>query len=166
MTYYTKYDYIMIRRHWIVMIFKYLRFSFYIIISLILLYVSYNFSSYISKEIRYYVFFPIIFLSINYAFFKLILNYIKYYNNLLILHKNQLMVIKSTLLDTDNVEIIDLNKTTKLDTFIKWLIPNIIWYGTLVIEQQRDQVREFWYVPKPYKAIWYLNEAKIKNFKK
>lgn len=79
------------------------------------------------------------------------------------MHNNQLIVIKSSLIKTDNVEIIDLNKITKLDTYIKWIIPNLIWYGNLVIEQQRDQVREFWYIPKPYKAIWYINERKQKN---
>lgn len=90
--------------------------------------------------------------------------YIRYYNNLIIFYKQQIIVIKSSLVWTDNVEIIDLHKITKLDTFCDWIMPNLIWYWILVIEQQREQVRDFWYVPKPHKAISYLNDEREKIF--
>ncbi len=90
--------------------------------------------------------------------------YIKYYNNLIIFYKQQIIVIKSSLLWTDNVEIVDLHKITKLDTFCNWIMPNLLWYWILVLEQQRDEVREFWYVPNPHKAISFLNEEREKIF--
>jgi hypothetical protein len=66
-----------------------------------------------------FIIFPVIFLIINYAFLKLLLNYINYYNNLIILKDLNVIVIKTSLLDTDNIEIIDLNKITKIDTLME-----------------------------------------------
>ncbi len=142
------------------MIFKYIKFLFFFFIaaSFYFLWVFYWVELWV--EVTNYIIFPLVFISLNYAFIKLILYYIRYYNNLIILYKDQIIVIKSSLLNTDNVELIDLHKITKLDTFCDWFIPNIIWYGILVVEQQRDKVREFWYVPQPHKAIWFLNEAR------
>lgn len=147
------------------MVFKYIKFFFFLLVSLSFYLLALFFWDILWKEIVNYIVFPLIFISLNYAFIKLILYYIRYYNNLIILYKDQIIVIKSTLLDTDNVELIDLRKTTKIDTFCDWIIANFIWYGTLVIEQQSDKIREFWYVPRPYKAIWFLNEAREKTFK-
>jgi len=63
-----------------------------------------------------FVIFPVVFVFINYAFLKLILENIRYFNDLLILKENSVIVIKTSLIDTDNVEIIDLDKITKIDT--------------------------------------------------
>ncbi|MDD2907085.1 MAG: hypothetical protein PHH98_00445 [Candidatus Gracilibacteria bacterium] len=128
--------------------------------------ISIRFGSMLGYELVHYILLPLAFIMLNYSFIKLILYYIGYYNNLLIFHEDKIIVIKSTLLDTDNVEIIDLHKITKIDAFANGIFANIFGYGTLVIEQQRDKVREFWYVPKPYKAISMLNEVKEKNLEK
>lgn len=160
MGYYAKYDYIMIRRHWIIMLFRFLIFFLFLFIVGALLYISIVFREPLWEDLVVYLLFPIIFILLNYAFLKLILYYIEYYNNLIILHKDQIIVIKSTLLEKDYVEMIDIHRITKLDTYCKWIIPNILWYGALVIEQQRDKVREFNYIPKPYKAINVLKESK------
>jgi len=148
------------------MVFRYLKFSFYLIISFVFYFISVKFWYALWWDLVNYIILPLSFITLNYAFIKLILYYIWYYNNLLIFYEDKIIVIKSTLLDTDNVEIIDLHKITKIDAFSYWILANIFWYWTLVIEQQRDKVREFWYVPKPYKAIWLLNEVKEKNLKK
>jgi len=144
------------------MVFKYVKFFFFLFISFSFYFIAIFFWDNLWKELTNYVLFPLVFITLNYSFIKLILYYIRYYNNLIILHNDKIIVIKSTLLDTDNVELIDLNKTTKIDTEIKWILANIIWYWTLIIEQQSDKIREFWYVPKPYKAIWFLKDAKSK----
>ncbi len=162
MTYYQKYDYVMIRRHWITMIFKYVKFSFFLLVAISFFSIWILFWEKLWYELTTYVIFPLVFISLNYAFIKLILYYIRYYNNLIILYKDQIIVIKSSLIDTDNIELIDLHKITKLDTYCNWIMPNMIWYWTLVVEQQRDKVREFWYVPKPHKAIGFLNDARDK----
>ncbi len=151
----------MIRRHWIVMLFRYLKFIIFLSLAWIFYYVALRYENKFWEELIYYFFLPIIFLILNYAFIKLVLSYIKYYNNLIILHKDQIIFIKSTFLWTGNVEIIEMSKVTKIDTFCRGIIPNVIWFWTLIIEQQRDKVSEFTYVPKPYKTINYLKEVEI-----
>lgn len=148
------------------MFFRYMKFSFFVIVSVTFYLIAIKLSSSVWQEVVKYLILPLSFIVLNYAFIKLILYYIAYYNNLLIFHEDKIIVIKSTLLDTDNVEIIDLHKITKMDAYSNGIIPNILGYGTLVIEQQREKVREFWYVPKPYKACTYLNEAKEKSAEK
>lgn len=148
------------------MFFRYLKFSFYLIIAFVFYFIAVKFWSALWYELTHYIILPLSFITVNYAFIKLILYYIWFYNNLLIFHEDKIIVIKSTLLDTDNVEIIDLHKITKIDAFSDGILANILWYWTLVIEQQRDKVREFWYVPKPHKAIWLLNDVKEKNLEK
>jgi len=116
----------------------------------------------IGHELIHFFLFPTIFFLVNYAFIKLILWYIKFYNDLLIIYKWELIVIKSSLLFRDNIEFIDINKITKLDTYCRWFVPNILWFWNLVAEQQRDEVRTFHFVPEPFKALQIINEEKQK----
>jgi len=148
------------------MFFRYMKFWFFVFISLTFYLIAVKFASSIWQEVIKYIILPLSFVVLNYAFIKLILYYIAYYNNLLIFHEDKIIVIKSTLLDTDNVEIIDLHKITKIDAYANGIIPNILGYGTLVIEQQREKVREFWYIPKPYKAITCINDKKERSIEK
>lgn len=144
------------------MFFRYLKFSFFVFVSLIFYILAIRFTWTLWNDLVKNIILPLSFILLNYAFIKLILYYIAYYNNLLIFHENSIIVIKSTLLDTDNVEIIDLNKVTKIDAFATWIAANIFGYWTLVVEQQREKVREFFYVPKPYKAISHLKDVRDK----
>lgn len=131
-----------------------------LLLALIIYVVSMKFQSSISTEILHIFLYPAIFLLVNYAGFKMILWYIKYYNDLLIIYDGQLIVVRSSLLFKDYLEFIDINKITKLDMYCKWFWPNVLGFWTIVAEQQRDQVREFYFVPKPFKAIHILNEEK------
>lgn len=160
MNYFRKYDYTIIRRHWIILVFRYLKFWFFILLSFSLYKISILYNEKIWHEVVHYLLFPVIFILINYAFIKLILRYIKFYNDLLIIHNWQLIVIKSSLFFKDNIEFIDINKITKLDTYCKWFIPNLFWYWNLVAEQQRDEVRKFHFVSEPFKALQILKEEK------
>jgi hypothetical protein len=160
MTYFTKYNYTIIRKHWVVLLFKYLKTMLLLILSWILFFISTKFWGVLWDEIVYLLLFPSIFILVNYAFFKLLLWYIKFYNDLLIVYDWQLIVIKSSLLFKDDIEFIDINKITKLDTYCRWLIPNIFQFWNLVVEQQRDQVREFHFIPEPFKALQILKEEK------
>jgi len=126
----------------------------------ILYYLSLKFNDTIWWDVNHYFIFPLIFIFINYAFIKLILWYIKFYNDLLIIYKWHLIVIKSSLIYKDNIEFIDINKITKLDTYCNWIIANFMWFWNLVAEQQRDEVRTFHFVPNPFKALKILNEEK------
>ena len=160
MTYFSKYDYTIIRKHWIVLFFKYLKLLFFLLLTFILYYFSIHSIDTVWHELVHIFLFPAIFILVNYAFIKLILWYIKFYNDLLIIHEWQLIVIKSSLFFMDNIEFIDINKITKLDTYCRWLVSNILWFWNLVTEQQRDEVRTFHFIPDPFKALQILNEEK------
>lgn len=160
MTYFTKYDYTIIRRHWIVLLFKYLKSMFFLLAAFVLFYFSLKYKLVIWEELTYIFIFPLVFLLVNYAFIKLVLWYIKFYNNLLIIYNWQLIVIQSSLFFKDDIEFIDINKITKLDTYCRWLIPNVFSYWNLVAEQQRDEVREFIFVPEPFIALQLLKEER------
>lgn len=146
-----------------VLLFKYLRTMIFLILSWILFFIAIKFWKVLWDDIVYLLLFPSIFLLINYAFLKLILWYIKFYNDLLVIHDWQLIVIKSSLLFMDNIEFIDINKITKLDTYCRWLIPNVFSFWNLVVEQQRDKVREFYFIPEPFRALQILKDEKQKT---
>lgn len=160
MTYFTKYDYTIIRRHWIILFFKYIKSLFFLIFALLLLYAAISYRNIIWEELMHIFIYPTVFILVNYAFIKLILWYIKFYNDLLIIYNWHLIVIKSSLFFKDDIEFIDINKITKLDTYCRWLIPNMLGYGNLVVEQQRDEARIFHFVPDLFKAIQILKNAK------
>ncbi len=60
----------------------------------------------------------------------------------------------------DNIELIDLDKITKIDTQMNGILHNLFAYGVLVIEQNRDRVREFHHIFKPYLAVRYIKDMK------
>lgn len=142
---------------------------FFVLVWFLFLYFAVVFWDKLWDEIKHIFLFPFIFILINYAFIRLLLWFIKFYNDLLVINDWELIVIKSSLLFKDNIEFIDINKITKLDTYCRWLIPNVLWFWILVAEQQRDEVREFHYVPEPFKALQIINEEKqqtIEDMKK
>lgn len=163
MAYFKKYDYTIIRKHWIVLLFRYLKVAVFILFTFITYYFTIVYKHVIWDEIVNIFLFPIIFLSLNYALIKLVLWYIKFYNDLLVIYWGQLIVIKTSLFFTNDIEFIDINKITKLDTFCRWFISNILSYWSLVVEQQRDQVREFDYISDPFIALQILNEEKLRT---
>ena len=163
MTYFSKYDYTIIRRHWIMLLFKYLKFFLFLLLTFIVYFISLQFIDTVWHEFVHIFLFPLTFILINYAFIKLLLWYIKFYNDLLIIYDGHLIVIKSSLFFKDNIEFIDINKITKLDTYCRWLVPNALWFWNLVAEQQRDEVRTFHFVPEPFNALQLLNEEKQKT---
>lgn len=160
--YFSKYDYTIIRRHWIILLFKYLKFFLFIFFAFVLYYLSITFMDSVWHELIHFLIFPIIFILVNYAFIKLVLWYIKFYNDLLVIHDWHLIVIKSSLLFKDDIEFIDLNKITKIDTYCRGLFPNMLSFWNLVIEQQRDELREFHFVPSPFKALKLLQDEKLR----
>jgi hypothetical protein len=114
------------------------------------------------EDIIKYVIFPIILIMLNYAFFKLILYIIAYYGNIIIFYDNKVILLRTTLLKVNYIEIISLEKVTKFDTYIHWIIPNLMWFWTLVIEQNRESVRELNFVPDPHRAVRILSQMKKK----
>lgn len=166
MTYIIKSDWIIIRKHWIIILYKYIKLSVFLSLAFIFYYIGLKYRSVIWNDIIYYIFLPSILVLINYAFIKLILYYVRFYNNLLVIKNWQLIMIKSSLLFLDDIEFIDISKITKVDIFSKWFIPNIVWYWNLIVEQQRDQVKTFHFIPDVHKALHIIKGEKEKIIKK
>jgi hypothetical protein len=153
-------DFLIVRRHWIIMAFRFFKFFFFLIISVLLYYVAVKFHnvSEFAKEVTQYIIFPIIFFILNYAFIKLILYHISYYNKLIIIQWHRIILIESKLIESDYVEIININKITKIDRYINWIFKNILNIWTIVIEQQRETIRELHFIPTPHKIVNMVND--------
>lgn len=119
----------------------------------------------ISRDIEIYIMFPIIFSVLNYAFIKLINSLIIYYNELILVYDDKITIIKCSLVLRDDIEIIDAYRVMKTDAFTRGIIWNLLSYGNLVIEQQKDEVRIFHFISKPYRILEILNRQreKVKN---
>jgi hypothetical protein len=113
-------------------------------------------------DIIKYLIFPIILIMLNYAFLKLILYIIAYYSNLVIFYDNKVILLRTTLLKVNYVEVISLDKVTKFDIYVHWIISNLMWFWTLVIEQNRESVRKLNFVPNPHKAVRILSKMRKK----
>lgn len=144
------------------MLFNYLHFVFFMILSVVLYFVAIKYQQNLGSELLKYILFPMIFMILNYAFLKLIFEVIRYFNNLIILNEHNLIVIKSSIIDTDHIEIIDLEKITKIDTSIIWVFPNLLAYWDLILEQNRARTRTFNHIYKPYKIATYIRDSKKK----
>ncbi|USN58226.1 MAG: hypothetical protein H6767_08120 [Candidatus Peribacteria bacterium] len=107
-----------------------------------------------------YVLFVLIMVVLNYAFLRLVLSIIDYYHTIIIVKGEQIFIIHCTIIMQDDMEVIDSYRITKVDVFSHGIIANLIGYGNLVIEQQRDDVRTFHFIPDPYRILKILKEQK------
>lgn len=111
-----------------------------------------------TSDIVSYVFFPVILLLVNYGFIQLILGIISYYNKLVIIVRDKFIIINSSLILQEDLEIMDLGKVMKIDVEVHGLLSNLLGYGHLIMEQQKDEVRTIHFIPKPYKVWQILRE--------
>lgn len=102
----------------------------------------------------------IVSLILNYAFYKLVIWLIWYYNNLIIFIWNKIIFISSTLIMKDDLEIIDLKKVMKIDMTRRWIFANVLGFWHLIIEQQKNDVRIFHFIPKPYLVLRNLEKRR------
>lgn len=165
MTYYIRDSYTIVRRHWILILFEIIKFIFFLAVSLIIFRIAMEYKDKISRDIEIYIMFPIIFSVLNYAFIKLINSLIIYYNELILVYDDKITIIKCSLVLRDDIEIIDAYRVMKTDAFTRGIIWNLLSYGNLVIEQQKDEVRIFHFISKPYRILEILNRQreKVKN---
>jgi hypothetical protein len=161
-----------VKRHSIILLWDFLKFILSIVFLCILywVYISYkqvfvwNLSS-----IKIWVF-VFMFVMLNYIFFKHIMSLINYYNNLIVVHNDKISIIKCSLILQDDIEAINPLNIMKIDVFSHWFFSNILNFWNLVIEQQKDEVRTFHFIPNPKKLLQIIREvrnkgeAKIDNF--
>ena len=154
-------NYTIITRHFIYFLYLVAKFLFLIIIAGILFTSLLIYKEDLIKntsDIIGYVFFPVIFLLVHYGFIQLILGIIRYYNRLVIIVRDKFIIINSSLILQEDLEIMDLSKVMKIDVECHGLLSNLLGYGHLVMEQQKNEVRTIHFMPQPYKVWQILRE--------
>lgn len=120
--------------------------------------ITYSVQDSIPSDIVHYVLFPIAFLLVNYAFVKLLLDIVKYENKLVIILRDKLIMLSSSLLFQEDLEIMDVGKIMKIDVECHGILANVFGFGNLILEQQKDEVRVLHYIPNPYKVFQIFRE--------
>lgn len=110
-----------------------------------------------SDLVRYFVF-PTVLALANYSMFQFALGVVKYYNKLVIIVRDRIIIITSSLLLMEDIEIMELSKVMKIDVECHGFLANILNYGALIIEQQKNDVRIMHLVPDPYTALRIIRE--------
>lgn len=150
--------YSIIKRHSIVPILIFARF---ILIFLIWLVLAHFWVSWWEQNAIYYsIEIIIVSLILNYAFYKLVIWLIWYYNNLIIFIWNKIIFINASLIMKDDLEIIDLKKVMKVDMTRRWIFANVLGFWHMVVEQQKNDVRIFHFIPKPYIVLRNLEKRR------
>lgn len=60
----------------------------------------------------------------------------------------------------DDLEIIDLKKVMKVDMTRRWIFANVLGFWHMVVEQQKNDVRIFHFIPKPYIVLRNLEKRR------
>lgn len=157
-----RFDYTIIKRHWIVIFAKLIKAFFFLFIALIFYYWAITYYDILWQEFVLYIILPIIWIILNYSFIKIFETFLQYYNEVLIIHWDQIIIIRSSLFLMDDIEIIDSYRVMKFDSYADWFWANLLGYWHIVLEQQKDNVRIFHFVPQPYRVISILKEQRDK----
>jgi hypothetical protein len=154
--------YIVFRRHPIFLFYATARFLFFLFACGIFGYFIWLYSEDIPDTVEYAIMFPIIFILANYAFFRLILAIVKYENKLLILADDKLVIVNCTLVLQDDIEVMNLYRIMKIDVERHGLLAMFLGYGNLIMEQQKNDVRRFHFIARPYDTLRILNDHLLK----
>ena len=155
--------YILIKRNLLLLIVRIIKSLFFIILISFVFYFSSKYSEiFQSIEWLRYLSFTVVFLFLNYAFINLISSIVEYYNDLIILHEDQVILIKSSLIMKDDMEVIDIHNVIKIDWFKRWIMQNLLWYWDIIIEQQKNEVKVLHFISKPHHIINMLRAQKDK----
>ena len=164
-TYENSGEHIIVERHFILIFIKFLKSFIYSFFALIVYFIFLKFNNLIDwHEWLNIILFVFMFVLINYSFFKFITYLIIYINNVIVLHKDQFFIIKSSLILKDDIENIDIYKIIKVDSFSHWFFSNVLWYWDFVIEQQKSEVRTFHYIANPHRLMKLFEEQR-ENYK-
>ncbi len=156
-------DFTLIKRHILLLIISILKSLFLILVSILLYYIwNKYFLVDIETELVKYLFFWVVFLLINYSFLSLISSIVEYYNNLVVLYKDRIIILQSSLILKDNIEIIYIHKVVKINWSKIWVFQNILWYWNITIEEQNNNIRILNFISKPNSILKLLNSQKDK----
>lgn len=160
MNYYTKGNLVIIRKHILLLLFRSTKVIMYFLVAWLLYWLTIKYRVEFWQDLVRYLMLPSILFIVNFWFFKLILYIVQHYNNLLIFYNDHLVVIKSSFILIDDIEVLDVYKVTKIDTYRRGFMANVFWYWTVIVEQTRDEVRKFSFIPDPQRTLWLFREQK------
>mgnify|MGYP006999714560 FL=1 len=153
--------YTVVRRHYILVVLRILKFIFLLTLAVFLYVISSEIiNNYPDLYYMKFIFFLFVFWTLNYAFLSLILSIIEYYFDLMIVYKDQIVSIKCSLLFRDDIEIIDAYRIMKVDGYSRGLMQNIFWFWNLIIEQQKDDSKVYHFMPKPYRILLIIQKQR------
>lgn len=82
----------------------------------------------------------------------------KYYNKLVIIVRDRIIIITSSLFLKEDIEILELSKVMKIDVECHGLLQNMLNYGALIVEQQKNDVRIMHLVSDPFTVLRIIRE--------
>ena len=153
-----------IHRHIFLLIIRYIKSIFFIIIFFIIFYISININLVEENQSFGILIFIILIMLIHYIVVKIIFYTINYYLNYIIIIEDEFIIIKSSLILKNDIEIIDIHNIIKFDSYNRWLLANIFWYWSIIIEQQKNDVKEIHFVANPH-LILNIFQRQIKKRK-
>lgn len=155
-------NYIMVKRHWVLMLMMTIKFFFFLIPIGILIWIFYSYSPFFSSDFSNYILLPTILISINYIFVQIILNIIDFHGRVILVSNTTVMIIRDTLILVDDVEFIQIATILKVDVIRRGFLPNILNYGHLVFEQTNG-IRTVHYIPVPHQICQVVNSHILNN---
>lgn len=160
MAYYSKQDYTIVRKHYIIAFFFMFKFIFLLFIGFVIYFLANFLKEYIPSDVYVFLLLPLVLIIINYSFIKLILSLIEFYSYLIIITWDQIMILNSSLIMKDDIEVIEAIKIIKVDVYSRGIMPNFLNYWSVKIELQSKEERTFRFIPKPYKLLEKLRKQR------
>lgn len=151
-------DYFITKKHFIIFLYVIGKFIFLSFLVGIIYFLAFKYRAVIPYDIKIWLVFPLLLWLLNYTFFKFIFWIINYNNDLVILLRDKVYIIHTTLMLRDDIEMMDMYKIIKVDAVCHWFISNILRYWHIIIEQQGNEKRVLHFIPVPYKLMEKLNQ--------
>ena len=153
MWYYIKNWETIVLKHSLLVILAVIKFLFLAFIIIVVTFFWVFYREIIWDELFLYVLFPFCFILLNYAFLRLVLALIEYYNYMFIIKDDQIIIINSSFILRDDIEIIESYKIIKMDSYSRWFFSNILWFWNIIVELQTKEERIFRFMPNPFRLI-------------
>lgn len=106
--------------------------------------------------------FVFILILLNYSFFSFILSIISYHNNIIVIGKDNIILLKCSLFLKNDIEVIYSYRIVKVDSFSHGILANAFSYGDVIIEQQKNEVRTLHYIPDTYNILNIIKKQREK----
>lgn len=151
-------DSTIVTRHWIHLVYLVAKGGLILTIALGIAAIFTFYKSDVPEGFVQYFIFPTVLGLINYSLLQLTLGIVRYYNKLIIIVRDRIIIITSSLFLQEDLEITDLSKVIKIDVECHGFLPNLFNYGGLIIEQQVNEMRIMHLIPDPYTILRIIRE--------